>query len=93
MAGGHSGQGETAAQGGILPPEPSRRAVEHYVNNEWSLHLDDVMLRRTSWHYYSTEAPRLAERVADWMSELLGWSPQARAAEIERYARATAMPR
>jgi glycerol-3-phosphate dehydrogenase len=84
---------ETAGLSGILPPEPSRRAVDHYVNNEWPLHLDDVMLRRTSWHYYCAEAPKLAERVADWMSELLGWSPQTRAAELERYARATAMPR
>ncbi len=84
---------ETAGLSGILPPEPSSRAVEHYVNNEWSLHLEDVMLRRTSWHYYSREAPKLAERVADWMSEVLGWSPQTRAAELERYARATGIPR
>jgi glycerol-3-phosphate dehydrogenase len=85
--------GETAGLSGILPPEPSRGAVEHYVNNEWSLHLDDVMLRRTSWHYYSAEAPKLAERVADWMSGSLGWSPQTRAAELERYTRATGIPR
>jgi len=84
---------QTAGLSSILPPEPSSRAVEHYVNNEWSLHLDDVMLRRTSWHYYSAEAPKLAERVADWMSVLLGWSPQARAAELDRYARATRIPR
>ena len=84
---------ETAGVSGILPPEPSGCAVEHYVNREWSLHLDDVMLRRTSWHYYSAEAPKLAERVADWMSGPLGWSAQTRAAEIDRYARATAMPR
>ncbi|MGA2867059.1 MAG: glycerol-3-phosphate dehydrogenase/oxidase [Verrucomicrobiota bacterium] len=81
---------ETAGLSGILPPELSRRAVEHYVANEWAFHLDDVMLRRTSWHYYSTEAPQLAERVADWMSQLLGWSAQGRAAELERYARTTA---
>lgn len=82
---------EVAGVSGILPPELNRRAVEHYVANEWSVHLDDVMLRRTSWHYYSTEAPRLAERVADWMGELLGWSPQTRAAELERYTRLTAV--
>jgi glycerol-3-phosphate dehydrogenase len=84
---------QTAGLSSILPPEPSRGTVEHYVNSEWSIHLNDVMLRRTSWHYYSTEAPKLAKRVADWMSDLLGWSPQARAAELERYARATGMPR
>jgi glycerol-3-phosphate dehydrogenase len=83
---------QTAGLSGILPPEPSSRAVEHYVNREWSLRLDDVMLRRTSWHYYSTEAAALAQRVADWMSGPLGWSPQTRSAEIERYTRAAAMP-
>ena len=82
---------QTAGLSSILPPEPSRRAVEHYINNEWALHLDDVMLRRTSWHYYSTEAPKVAERVADWMSGPLGWPPETRAAELERYARATGM--
>jgi hypothetical protein len=51
------------------------------------------MLRRTSWHYYSTEAPKLAERVAGWMSEPLGWSPQTLAAELERYVRTTATAR
>ena len=79
---------QTAGLSGILPPEPSRRAVEHYINNEWALHLDDVMRRRTSWHYYSTEAPKVAERVADWMSGPLGWPPETRAAELERHARA-----
>ena len=84
---------QTAGLSGILPPQPSNCAVAHYVNHEWSWHLDDVMLRRTSWHYYSTEAPKLAERVADWMSGVLGWSAQTRAAELERYNRAAGSPR
>ena len=74
---------------GILPPEFSRKTVEHYVAREWAVHLDDVMVRRTSWHYYFADAPRIAERVADWMGELLGWSVEARRAELERYARMT----
>jgi glycerol-3-phosphate dehydrogenase len=53
------------------------------------VHLDDVMVRRTSWHYYFADAPRLDERVADWMGELLGWSGEERSAELERYARMT----
>jgi len=48
-----------------------------------------VMVRRTSWHYYFADAPRRAERVADWMGELLGWAAQDRSAELERYARMT----
>jgi glycerol-3-phosphate dehydrogenase len=63
--------------------------VEHFVGREWAVHLDDVMVRRTSWHYYFVDAPRIAERVADWMGELLGWSVETRNAELERYARMT----
>jgi len=82
-------ESETVGVSGILPPECSRRVVEHFCNKEWAIHLDDVMLRRTSWHYYYPEAHRLAERVTDWMGELRGWSSEERAAEIERYERAT----
>jgi glycerol-3-phosphate dehydrogenase len=80
---------ETGGVSGILPPELSRKTVEHYVGREWAVHLDDVMVRRTSWHYYFADAPRIAERVADWMGELLGWSRETRSAELERYARMT----
>ena len=77
--------GEVAGVSGILPPEFSRRAVEHYCANEWAIHLDDVMVRRTSWHYYHRDAAQKAERVAAWMSELLGWSNATRVREIGRY--------
>ena len=80
---------ETAGLSGILPPEVSRRTVEHFVGREWAIHLDDVMVRRTSWHYYFVDAPRIAERVADWMGELLGWSVETRNEELKRYARMT----
>ena len=81
---------ETAGVSGILPPEFNRQTVEHYVGREWAVHLDDVMVRRTSWHYYFPDAAANAERVADWMGELLGWSGETRSAELERYARMTA---
>jgi glycerol-3-phosphate dehydrogenase len=77
--------GEVAGVSGTLPPEFSRRTVEHYCANEWAIHLDDVMVRRTSWHYYHRDAAQKAERVADWMSELLGWSDATRVAETRRY--------
>ena len=76
---------ETANVSGILPPEFTRRAVEHYVAREWAIHLDDVMMRRTSWHYYFPDAAQKAERVADWMGELLGWSVAQRTEELARY--------
>ncbi len=76
---------DIAGVSGILPPEFNRQAVEHFCANEWSVHLDDVMVRRTSWRYYHHDAAQKAGRVADWMAELLGWSGATRAAELERY--------
>jgi glycerol-3-phosphate dehydrogenase len=76
---------ETSGVSGILPPEFSRKAVEHYVANEWAVHLDDVMVRRTSWHYYFQDAAAKAQQVAAWMAELHGWTETQQAAEIARY--------
>jgi glycerol-3-phosphate dehydrogenase len=76
---------KTSGVSGILPPEFNRRPVEHYVANEWAVHLDDVMVRRTSWHYYFKDAAAKAQQVAGWMAELLGWTEAHRAAEIARY--------
>jgi glycerol-3-phosphate dehydrogenase len=76
---------------GILPPKFERRAVEHYVANEWAMHLDDVMVRRTSWHYYFRNAREMADQVADWMTELLGWKAEERTRELKRYADLTKM--
>ena len=60
---------------GIFPPEFQREAVGHYCASEWALHLDDLMIRRTSWHYYHAESMDKARQAADWMSEFLGWPP------------------
>jgi glycerol-3-phosphate dehydrogenase len=76
---------ETTGVSGILPPEFSRRVVEHSCAHEWAVHLDDVMVRRTGWRYYHRDAAQKMERVAAWMGELLGWSEAARVAELERY--------
>jgi glycerol-3-phosphate dehydrogenase len=77
---------------GILPPLCEQKAVAHYVANEWAFHLDDVMVRRTSWHYYYRDAARKAEHVARWMGELLGWSETERAEELARYFQSTGAP-
>ena len=76
---------ETQNVSGILPPEFCRRVVEHFCANEWAIHLDDVMVRRTSWHHYHGDAAQKAELVAHWMGELFGWTDAQRAAEIARY--------
>ncbi|MBU6411819.1 MAG: glycerol-3-phosphate dehydrogenase/oxidase, partial [Verrucomicrobia bacterium] len=58
---------ETEGVSGILPPQSSRDTVNHHCANEWALHLDDVMVRRTGWHYYFADAAERAGPVADWM--------------------------
>jgi len=70
---------------GILPPDISRDAVEHFVRNEWAVHICDVMIRRTSWRYYHRDHAAIARQVADWMGELLSWSDQRRDEELALY--------
>jgi len=82
---------ETSGVSGILPPEFSRRPVEHYVAREWAVHLDDVMVRRTSWHYYFRDAAARAQQVAMWMGERLNWTEAQRVAEIARYGQISAL--
>jgi glycerol-3-phosphate dehydrogenase len=76
---------ETKGVSGILPPQFSHEAVQHACANEWAVHLDDVMIRRTSWHYYYADANGKAAQVADWMAELFGWSANERAEELRHY--------
>jgi glycerol-3-phosphate dehydrogenase len=83
---------ETAGVSGILPPEFTRKAVQHFCEAEWAVHLADVMLRRTGWHYYFKDASGKASRVAQWMGEILGWTDARRAEELERYQAATSSP-
>ena len=56
---------------------------------EWAVHLDDVMVRRTSWHYYFvTPRPRRRGWPIGWASCWVG-PEETRGAELERYARMT----
>lgn len=76
---------EVNAYSGILPAPISREAVEHYVKNEWAEHLDDVLLRRSGWHYYHRESAAALEQVATWMAAAAGWSADRRRAELEAW--------
>jgi glycerol-3-phosphate dehydrogenase len=76
--------GETSFSG-IVPPAVSREAVEHYCRNEWAVHLDDVMVRRSSWQHYHANSDEIARQVAGWMSGILGWTPEQIAAELQRH--------
>ena len=70
---------------GILPPNFSPELVRYFCSNEWAMHLDDVMVRRSGWHYYHADAAGKAELVAGWMGEFFGWSESVRNSELERY--------
>ena len=77
--------GETAAYSGVMPAPCTEEAVRHYMEHEWALHLSDVVVRRSGWHYYHREADRHAEQVAAWMARLAGWPASRRADELDRY--------
>jgi len=76
---------ETAGISAIVPPEPSRALIAHYCRNEWAMHLDDVMLRRTNWRHYRRDAAQQAGLVAAWMAESFGWNERERAKEMDSY--------
>lgn len=69
----------------IIPPEPGPELIEHYCTREWAIHLDDVMIRRTSWHHYAADRDAVADQVAGWMADVLGWNADRLAAEQARY--------
>jgi glycerol-3-phosphate dehydrogenase len=71
---------------GVTPPPVSRDAVEQFCREEWALHLDDVMIRRSSWQYYHCGATSVARTVNNWMSEILGWDSTQASTEWKRYA-------
>jgi glycerol-3-phosphate dehydrogenase len=70
---------------GILPPAVGPEPVQYACRQEWAVHLDDVMVRRTSWHYYHADAAEIARQAAAWMAEILGWDAARRQAELARY--------
>lgn len=81
---------EVEGRSGILPPPLRAEFVEHYCRSEWAVHLDDVMLRRTGWHYYRSDPENTARQVADWMAQGLGWSASQQEGEWSRYRRGMA---
>ncbi|QEG35273.1 glycerol-3-phosphate dehydrogenase/oxidase [Bythopirellula goksoeyrii] len=78
-------QRDSVQVSGIEPPEVCQEAVEHYCQREWAVHLEDVMIRRTSWRYYHCEHMDIAENVAKWMGRILDWSSEITTRELEHY--------
>jgi glycerol-3-phosphate dehydrogenase len=71
----------------VVPPAVSKAAVEHYCTSEWAAHLDDVMIRRSSWQHYHADREDVARRACDWMAELHHWTDDHKRAEWDRYLR------
>ena len=69
----------------LVPPPFSAEAVRHYCEQEWALHLDDVMIRRAGWHYYERDPAALAALAAEIMAGCLGWSPEEKQRELAAY--------
>ena len=66
-----------------VPPPVSRELVEHFCDMEWARHLDDVMVRRTSWIYYHAQPYELSCQVAQWMGERMEWDSRRQEAELQ----------
>jgi glycerol-3-phosphate dehydrogenase len=73
----------------ILPPSVNQQVVANVCRSEWACHLDDVMIRRTSWRYYYPDHLAIAEQVSGWMAEELGWGCAQKQLELERYEQTT----
>jgi len=68
---------------GIKPAPFTREAVEHFVDKEWAVHLEDVLIRRSGWYYYDRLSLKNVEQVADWMAEAANWSLDRKKAELD----------
>ena len=73
-----------AGNSGIVPPERSAELVRYFCADEWAVHLDDVMTRRTGWRHYHRDAQPMAAEVAGWMAEIFGWDKCQEEAEVAR---------
>ncbi|MCC6491616.1 MAG: glycerol-3-phosphate dehydrogenase/oxidase [Pirellulales bacterium] len=81
--------GQARSSSGILPPPVSAAAVSRYCREETPRHLDDVMVRRSSWRHYYRNHAELANNVAEWMAAELSWSHEEQALQLQRYRRLT----
>jgi glycerol-3-phosphate dehydrogenase len=75
----------TTGISGVVPPPVSETLVKHYCRNEWARHLEDLMVRRTSWRHYRHDHIEVAGRAARWMADELGWDEAKIQFEIAGY--------
>ena len=72
---------------GVLPPPVQEEVVAECCANEWAVNLDDILLRRTSWHYYHSDQEELPAKTAKWMAKQLSWSPEETASQLSEFYR------
>jgi glycerol-3-phosphate dehydrogenase len=70
---------------GIVPGSRTAAAVDHYVRNEWAIHLDDILIRRSGWSTYDQLDDDAVEQIANWMATSASWSKTRRDTEIADY--------
>ncbi|MCA9048073.1 MAG: glycerol-3-phosphate dehydrogenase/oxidase [Planctomycetaceae bacterium] len=57
-----------------IDPAPwSAEAVRHFVTQEWAVHAEDVLLRRSGWQNHDRLSRDQVEQVVTWMAEAAGW--------------------
>ena len=60
---------EVTPYSGLAPAPFTREAVRHYVENEWAVRPDDVLVRRGGWVYHDGPDDVRREQVTRWMTE------------------------
>jgi glycerol-3-phosphate dehydrogenase len=78
---------QTSGVSAIVPPPVSESLVQHFCRNEWARHLDDLMIRRTSWRHYRHDHIEVVARAARWMANELNWDEPTMQAEVGRYCK------
>lgn len=75
---------------GLVPPPFERDVAAAICAEEWPEHLDDLMCRRTSWHFYYGYDEPMVRTAAEWMGSALGWDAGRVNQELARYTAALA---
>jgi glycerol-3-phosphate dehydrogenase len=75
-----------AGRDAVLASAPgySTGELRHLARTELVVHLDDVLMRRTSLAFTGGVDEESAAEVADAVGEVLGWDAATRVAEVER---------
>lgn len=68
----------------VSAPHYSTGELRHLARTESVVHLDDLLLRRTSLAFTGDATPEAAAEIAGAVAETLGWDAATRHAEIDR---------